>query len=98
MKKNASRALGAVALSGLIIFSGLIPLTAPRASAAAPRAHMPYKIVLSNSYIGNTWRVEMENEFKAACAMPPFKTEAKCSYFNSGNDVSKQTQQMDDII
>ncbi|HEY7418744.1 MAG TPA: substrate-binding domain-containing protein, partial [Ktedonobacteraceae bacterium] len=58
----------------------------------------PYTIALSNSYIGNTWRVEMENEFKAACAMAPYKTLVKCSVYNAGNDVSKQTQQMDDLI
>jgi len=107
MKNRSMRLLGAVALLGLVLFSGLIPQTAPRVSASqgvktAP-AHSfmhapPYKIVLSNSFIGNTWRVEMENEFRAACQMPPFKTLVTCSWFNSGNDVSAQTKQMDDII
>src|SRR5579883_1102924 len=58
----------------------------------------PYTIALSNSFIGNTWRVEMENEFKGACQMPPYNTLIKCLVYNSGNDVSKQTQQMDDLI
>src|SRR5579875_1539569 len=58
----------------------------------------PYSIALSNSFIGNTWRVEMENEFKGACAMPPYTTLIKCSVYNSGNDVSKQTQQIDNLI
>jgi ABC-type sugar transport system substrate-binding protein len=31
------------------------------------------KIALANSYIGNKWRIEMANTFKAACAMPPYK-------------------------
>lgn len=60
--------------------------------------NLPYTIALSNSYIGNTWRVEMENEFKAACAMAPYKTLVKCSVFNANNDVSTQTQQMDNLI
>jgi ribose transport system substrate-binding protein len=30
--------------------------------------------------------------------MPPFKTMVKCTAYNSGNDVSKQTQQMDNLI
>jgi ribose transport system substrate-binding protein len=30
--------------------------------------------------------------------MEPYKTLVKCSVYNSGNDVSKQTQQMDDLI
>jgi ribose transport system substrate-binding protein len=57
-----------------------------------------FKIALANSFIGNTWRVEMENLFKAGCAMPPYDTTVSCSVFNSGNDVSKQTQQISNLI
>lgn len=57
-----------------------------------------YKIALSNSFIGNKWRIEMEDEFKAALAMEPFKSEVTGSWFNSGNDVSKQSQQMSNLI
>ncbi len=70
---------------------------APFAIAAATHGP-PYTIALSNSYIGNTWRVEMVNEFKSACAMAPLKTQVKCSEYSSGNDVSKQTAQIDDLI
>jgi ribose transport system substrate-binding protein len=106
MKGLTTRLAGAVCLLGLVLFSGVIPQTALHAAASAPQARPsvaprhgpPYTIALSNSYIGNTWRVEMENEFKAACAMPPFTTLVKCSWYNSGNDVSKQTQQMDNLI
>jgi ribose transport system substrate-binding protein len=56
------------------------------------------KIALSNSFIGNTWRLEMENTFKAACKMQPFKSEVSCSVYNSGNDVGKQTQQISNLI
>jgi ribose transport system substrate-binding protein len=40
----------------------------------------------------------MENLFKAACKMAPYKTQVDCSVYNSGNDVSKQTQQMSNLI
>lgn len=78
----------------------LVTVIATRAPATSPgKSHTgPYSIALSNSYIGNTWRVEMENEFKAACAMAPYKTLIKCTIYNAGNDVSKQTQQMDNLI
>jgi ribose transport system substrate-binding protein len=56
------------------------------------------KIALSNSFIGNKWRIEMVNTFKAACAMPPYKDQVDCSVFSSGNDVSKQTQQISNLI
>ena len=43
------------------------------ASAAGNRNHSKHagtlKIALANSFIGNTWRLEMENTFKAACKM-----------------------------
>ena len=40
----------------------------------------------------------MENDFKSACGMPPYKTQVQCSVYNSGNDVSKQTQQISNLI
>lgn len=64
----------------------------------AQSAGKTYKIALSNSYIGNKWRLEMENVFKAALAMDPFKTEVVGSIYNSGNDVSKQSQQISNMI
>jgi len=67
-------------------------------SARAVTQKKVYTIALSNSYIGNTWRVEMENDFKAACAMAPFKNHVKCSVYNATNNVSSQEQQMSDMI
>jgi ribose transport system substrate-binding protein len=57
-----------------------------------------FKIALSNSYIGNKWRLEMENVFKAALLMEPFASQVEGTVFNSGNDVSKQSQQMSNLI
>lgn len=57
-----------------------------------------FKIALSNSYIGNKWRIEMENVFKAALEMEPYKSEVQGTWFNSGNDVSKQSQQISNLI
>src|ERR1700692_3885503 len=89
--------LGAVIVLVILVVV-LVTVVATRTSTAGKGHTGPYTIALSNSYIGNTWRVEMENEFKAACAMGPYKTLIKCSVYNAGNDVSKQTQQMDDLI
>src|SRR5690349_3163894 len=106
--KNRSVRLPAIVGLLIIVVVSLLPQAAHRAMASSRTATYPsmrafkhgppYSIALSNSFIGNTWRVEMENEFKAACAMAPFKTMVKCSISNSGNDVSKQTQQMDNLI
>ncbi len=79
---------GAAGLAG----AGLIGL-APGALAAKK-----YRIALSNSYIGNKWRIEMENVFKSALLMEPYKSEVQGSWYNSGNDVSKQSQQLSNLI
>jgi len=107
MNKRATKVIGAVGFLGVVTFSGLIPQATPRTHAANVVATIPlrafkhappYKIVLSNSYIGNTWRVEMVNEFKAACQMAPYKSIVTCDNFNATNSVPAQTQQMNNII
>ncbi len=82
-------------LAGSAALAGAAGLAAPRASAAEAKK---LKIALSNSYIGNKWRIEMENVFKAALLMEPYKSEVEGSWFNSGNDVSKQSQQISNLI
>jgi len=72
------------------------PTTAPAAAPAASGKKL--KIALSNSYIGNKWRIEMANVYRAALAMEPFASQVDSSLYSSGNDVSKQTQQLSNII
>jgi ribose transport system substrate-binding protein len=67
-------------------------------SGATGSSGKKLKIALSNSFIGNKWRIEMVNTFKAACAMPPYNDQVDCQVFSSGNDVSKQTQQISNLI
>ncbi len=75
--------------------AGLIAATVPASARAAGKK---WKIVLSNSYIGNKWRIEMENLFKAALQMEPYKSEVDGSWFNSGNNVSQENQQITGMI
>ncbi len=84
--------LGATGIVGLGLASA-----SPMGALAAEQGKK-FKIALSNSYIGNKWRIEMENVWKAALDMEPYKTEVEGSWFNSGNDVSKQSQQISDLI
>jgi ribose transport system substrate-binding protein len=88
--------LGAAGLAGSTILS--LPGLALAAEAAKPITGRKLKIALSNSYIGNKWRIEMENVFKGALLMEPYKSEVDGSWFNSGNDVSKQSQQIANLI
>ena len=68
------------------------------ASKAGEGKGKKYKIALSNSYIGNKWRVEMVNDFTSVCESEGWKERADCTVFNSGNDVSKQSQQISNLI
>src|ERR1700741_5359128 len=88
-----------VPITVALIAAGIAIAAASATGNRSSSAHAgKLKIALSNSFIGNTWRLEMENTFKAACKMPPFKTEVSCSVYNSGNDVGKQTQQISNLI
>jgi ribose transport system substrate-binding protein len=83
-----------LAIAGTVITGGL----AQTNKAGSRAGDDKFKIALSNSFIGNKWRIEMENLFKAACKMAPYKDKVDCSVYNSGNDVSKQTQQISNLI
>ncbi|MGH7118832.1 MAG: sugar ABC transporter substrate-binding protein [Acetobacteraceae bacterium] len=85
------RALLAAAAGGLFGAVAGAPL-----GAAAAKEQL--SIALSNSYIGNKWRIEMENVYRAALAMEPFKSQVDGSWFNSGNNVSTQSQQLSNLI
>ena len=80
-----------LAASGAGLLAAGLPAR-PRAAGAK------LKIALSNSYIGNKWRIEMENLFKGALEMEPYKSQVEGSWFNSGNDVSQQSQQITGLI
>ena len=76
----------------------LVAGAATLATRPAVAQEKKFKIALSNSYIGNKWRIEMENIFKAALLMEPFKSEIEGTIYNADNDVSKQSQQLSNII
>lgn len=107
MSASRSRARHALAVGALAAL--VLPLAACGSSDSSSKASggsggasaasgKKYTIALSNSFIGNKWRVEMENDFKSVCASPPWKDRITCTVFNAGNDVSKQSQQMSNLI
>jgi ribose transport system substrate-binding protein len=67
--------------------------TVPGAHAAGP----PYKIAVSNSYIGNGWRVQALNEI-AAYAKKNYPGKVKLTINSSGEDVQKQIAAVQDMI
>jgi len=95
MLKDVSRRSIVHAGAGGLIGAGLQAATGGAALAASPQK---LSIVLSNSFVGNKWRIEMENVFRAALQMEPYKSQVYGRWFNSGNDVSRQSQQITNMI
>ena len=92
LSRRSMLKLGATGLVG----AGL--LTAPGLSLAA-EAGKKLKIALSNSFIGNKWRIEMENVLQGGAADGAVsRARSRARWFNSGNDVSKQSQQLSNLI
>lgn len=64
-----------------------------------PAKKPPYRIALSNSYIGNTWRTEMLKIAKAYTDRPSVKKYLKdFKISSSGNNVSAQIAQINEMI
>lgn len=88
----AGAAGGAVA--GLSVLGALGCAT----GAAGSQVSGKLKIPLANSFIGNTWRLEMENTYRAAIAMEPYRSQVFGQVYNSSNDLSAQAQQISNLI
>lgn len=88
----------AVAVVGLAACGSSTSGNAKSTATAKSNASPPFKIALSNAYIGNTWRIEMNNLWKAATKMEPYKTLVDASTYNSGNDISAQIAHLNAII
>lgn len=74
-----------------LALSALALLSATAAYAA------PFKIAISNSYIGNEWRVEMIS-FMQAYAKKLGADKVTLTVDNSGTDAPKQIQAISDMI
>ncbi len=64
----------------------------------APTASRPYSVALSNGAALDSWHIVMANEFKAACAMPPYRTATQCLIEDARGDARRQARQIDDLV
>ena len=78
------RISGIIALTGLFCAGGLLSFLVTQPTWAANRT---FHIGLSNSYIGNQWRVQMVNLTKAY-AQKYYSDKVRLTVVNSGTDVS----------
>lgn len=98
MNTSLRRTAGRRTLAGLLV-GGLAAVAAGVAQpgSAAADSGKVYHIALSNSYIGNQWRVEMVNLTKAL-AEKTYKGKVVLTVVNSGTDVQRQIAAIDDMI
>lgn len=98
MKKPFFSLLAGTVLSGVVLT--LSPVVQPHFAAAARLgAKPPYVIALSNSFIGNAWRAQMENEVKAESMTPQDRSLVKKLIVeNAGQDAAAQISQMQGMI
>lgn len=92
--------MGALALvSGAVLVAGTSPtIAAPTKARLVANASAPYTIYLSNNYVGNDWRIQMQKEAQVATTLSPFKGKVKLTVTVAGNTVTDQIQSLQAII
>ncbi|MGO9584319.1 MAG: substrate-binding domain-containing protein [Acidimicrobiales bacterium] len=82
------------AMTGAIATGGLSGASTTHRVAATK----PFTIYLSNNFVGNDWRVQMEKEASVAATMPYFKGEVKLTIVNASNSVTAQIDSLQAIV
>ncbi len=85
--------LAAVMVAALSIGSAISASAAPSAAAQGK-----VKVFLSNSFVGNDWRVEMENVATAAAKKAPFADRFDFQIVNVDNTPDAQTASLDNMV
>src|SRR5579883_2038925 len=80
----------AAALAVFASLCGAVVLLASR-PARADASGKKFTIYVSNNYIGNPWRAQMENAIRAIAARPPYNQMVNLVIVNSENTVTSQT-------
>ena len=86
--RRLSRIAGCMAIS--------LPVLA--LSHPATAASKPYKVYLSNNFVGNDWRQQMERTAEVAVTKPPLKDEVTLKVENAEGTVQGQISSLNNII
>jgi ribose transport system substrate-binding protein len=90
------RLLGGVATVSAL--GGLLSGCGGQSAAQPPPTGRRLRIALANSYIGNSWRIEMENLWKSAMRMEPYASQVDGLIYNSNNNLRDQSQQLSALV
>lgn len=67
-------------------------------TSPSAKSERKYTIDLSNNYLGNAWRVQMEKSAEAATKYGPLAGHVKLSIVNAGDTISDQVASLDSMI
>src|SRR6201986_3437819 len=85
--------LAVAAVAAMALFS-----TGAGASTKAHASSGKYTFVLSNNFLGNDWRPQVERLAKLTAAIAPFKSQISLKVVNSANTVQAQISDLNNII
>ena len=92
-------ALGVVAAMTMSVTTASMASTSKvSTSAVATMAKPPYTMVLSNNFLGNDWRPQVEKLAQLTANVPPFKGLVNLKIVNSANTNEAQIGDLDSII
>jgi ribose transport system substrate-binding protein len=90
---------GAVALAAAACSSGgTTSSSGTTGSSGASHLAKPYTIYLSNNFVGNDWRIQMEKEATVAAALAPFKGAVNLTITNAGATIPAQIASLQAIV
>jgi ribose transport system substrate-binding protein len=90
---------GAVALAASACSSsGSGSASGSGTSTSGSHAAKPYTIYLSNNFVGNDWRLQMEKEATVAAGLAPFKGAVNLTVTNAGATVPDQIASLQAIV
>jgi len=94
------RLIGLLAAAALVVGAVALAATAALGSTAAARhaSAGKYTIYLSNNFLGNDWRQQMERVAKVAVGEPPLAGRVDLHIENVANTVQAQISSLNDII
>ena len=107
--KQPTWRLGSLALvAGAVLTTSILPAVAPsaiaqtRSPASVTKVHDatsgPYTMYLSNNYVGNDWRIQMQKEAEVAQNLAPFKGKVKVTVTDAPNTVPGQISSLEAIV
>lgn len=100
MNHPIARWCALAATASVVLAASASPATAGTRSSTLSHASAspPYTIYLSNNYVGNDWRIQMQKEAEVAAKLAPFKGKVHLTVTVAGDTVPDQISSLQAIV